>query len=79
VSADYDAVRDAAALIRASLDRDDEAARVVLDNADLLAVVAALAGAFAELLRVSCGDQGASEFLDGWQGRVTEDELGEAG
>lgn len=70
-----DAQRDAAALIRACLDGDDEAAAVILDNGDTrdVAVQTARLAAFALTMWLGDSDQ-AADCIAWAQRHLAEDE-----
>jgi hypothetical protein len=63
----HDDGRDAIALIRACLDDDITAAKVICDNCDLEGVLAIMTGIAAEGLTGTKGEDGAREWLDRMQ------------
>jgi hypothetical protein len=67
----HDDARDAIALIRACLDDDIAAARVIHDNCDLGGVLMIVTGMAAEGLARIYGEHGAREWLDRMQRRAT--------
>jgi len=73
----HDDGRDAIALIRACLDGDTAAAKVIHDNCDLGGVLAVVTGIAVQALIGDEGEDSAREWLDRLQRDIQREDAGE--